>query len=268
MFSAALNSLSATNSAVVVSQLTAWESGSCSKWRRVAANIKSEVALSTSAFAALLTDFATELTKDPANPDSSWDSACQKHHFKGSLMPPPLPDRLGRAAPIGGYAKIISASPSVSLTPDECEALLRKIILAGSAPNAREARILQHARLGRYVIWAAFSATHPHENPFDRFPKTTDAVRTALGLGECSETETLVLVCYLSGGSSGPIDLFRPTVGEAGSYCWYCPNPNLTASHGLTEPLPPNKVGLLPMPEVVHREISGETLTFPLYLAV
>ena len=268
MFSAALTSLDATISAVVVAQLAAWESGTCFKWRRVAANIKSEVALSTSDFTSLLSDFAEELAKDPANPDSSWVSSCRKHQFKGSLMPHPLPELLGRASPIGGYAKIISGSPAVSLTPDECEALLRKIILAGDAPNLREARILKHARLGRHVIWAAFSATHPHESPFDRIPKTTEAVRTALGLGECSETETLVLVCYRSTGSSGSFELFRPTIGEAGNYCWYRPNPDPTAPHGLTAPLAPNPTGLPPTPEVVHREINGDTLTFPLYLAV
>lgn len=268
MYSAAVNSLDATLSGAVVSQLTTWESGSCPKWRRVAANIQSEVALSISDFAALLGDFAAEMTTDPANPETAWVTACRKHHFKGSLVPQPLPHSLGRAAPIGGYAKIISGSPTVSLTPDQCEALLRKIILAGGTPNAREARLMRQARLGRYVIWAAFDGTDSSENPFNRIPKTTEAVRTALGLGECSETETLVLVCYRSTGVSGFIELFRPTIGEAGSYCWYCPNPDSSAPHGLTEPLSPNPTGLCPMPEVVHREINGDTLTFPLYLAV
>lgn len=268
MYSSAVNSLDATLRGVVVSQLTTWESGSCPKWRRVTANIKSEVALSISDFAALLGDFAAEMTTDPANPETGWVTACRKHHFKGSLVPQPLPHSLGRAAPIGGYAKIISGSPTVSLTPDECEALLRKIILAGGTPNAREARILRQARLGRYVIWAAFDGTDSSESPFNRIPKTTEAVRTALGLGECSETETLVLVCYRSTAVSGSIELFRPTIGEAGNYCWYCPNPDSSAPHGLTEPLPPNPMDLSPMPEVVHREINGDTLTFPLYLAV
>lgn len=270
MFTAALNSLTAALKAVVEDQLAVWDSGICPKWRRVAANIRSEVALTHADFNTLLTDFAMEITSAAASPEAGWENACRKNQFKGAIMPPPLPTHLGRATPIGNYAKIISDSPSVISSPDECEKLLRDILLVGGTPSPREARILQRARLcwPHCVMWAAFDTAHPGVSPFDHIPKTTDAVRTALGLGECPETETLILMTYQTLGTGAPDTLHRPTIGEAGSYCWYRPNPDSAANHGLTEPLPPNPLGLAPVPEMVHREINGDTLTFPLYLAV
>ncbi|MBB5031439.1 hypothetical protein [Prosthecobacter vanneervenii] len=268
MFTAALDSLTAAHKTAVETQLSAWDTGPCPKWRRVAANIRAEVALQLADFTALLTDFATELAGVTVSPESGWVNACRRNQFRGAAMPPPLPTHLGRAVPIGGYAKIISESPSITLTPDMCEQMLRDIHLASGMPTPRETRILQQARLGRYVMWAAFDATHTTQSPFDHIPKTTDAVRTALGLGECPETETLILITYQSVGTGAPNPLHRPTIGEAGSYCWFRPNPDAAAHHGLTEPLPPNPLGLAPVPEMVHREINGDTLTFPLYLAV
>ncbi len=268
MFTAALNSLTADHKTAVETQLSAWDAGTCPKWRRVAVNIREEVALQPRDFTALLTDFATELVSAAVSPESGWVKACRQNQFRGAAMPPPLPTHLGRAVPIGNYAAIISDSPSVTLTPDVCEQMLRDIHLAGGTPTPREARILQQARLGRYVMWAAFDATHPNQSPFDYIPRTTDAVRTALGLGECRETVTFILMTYQSTGTGAPDPLHRPTIGEAANYCWYRPNPDAAAHHGLTEPLSPNPLGLAPVPEVVHREINGDTLTFPLYLAV
>lgn len=271
MFTAALDSLTAAHKTAVETQLSAWDTGSCPKWRRVAANIRAEVALQPVDFTALLTDFATELAGAAVSPEAGWVNACRRNHFKGATMPPPLlPTHLGRAVPIGGYAAIISASPSIVHSPDECEKLLRDIHLAGGTPTPREARMLQGARLcwPDRVMWAAFDATHPTQSPFDHIPKTTDAVRTALGLGECPETETLILMTYQSVGTGAPDPLHRPTIGEAADYCWYRPNPDAAAHHGLTDPLLPNPLGLAPVPEMVHHEINGDTLTFPLYLAV
>ena len=268
MLNDSLISVDITVRDTVVAQIALWETGGCPKWRRIAANIKAEVALSIPAMTELLIDFAGEMARNPASPGASWIAACRKHQFKGCPVPPPLPPRLGRASPISDYAKTISGSPSITLSPNDCEELIRKIILAGTAPNPRESRILQKALLGRYVIWAAYRSQDPTQNPFDHLPKTTEAVRTALGLGECSETETLVLVSYQSHSSSGPLKLFRPTITEAGDYSWYAPNPDVAATHGLTAPLPPNLSGFPAMPEVIHGEINGETLVFPLYLAV
>jgi hypothetical protein len=175
---------------------------------------------------------------------------------------------LGRALPIGHYAKIISDSASVHLTPDQCDALLREVAMAGTAVTPRKARTLRQALLGRYVLWATFCSAHPDDGPFEHLPRTTEAIRTALGLGACPVTETLVLVSYRRQGVHATLELFRPTIGEAEAYHYFRPHPDPAAQHGMTCPLMPNAGGLAPQPEVVHREIAGETLVFPLYLTV
>jgi hypothetical protein len=265
-FSSAIAILTTVESDCVSVQLTAWQNGTCGKWRQVASNIQAETALGADAFAALLKSFADELGKGAGTAQDCWVQACRLHHFKGPCVPPPLPQTLGRATTLPDYAKLLSESPSIGLTQAQADALIRKVTLAGNTVSSRDWRILQKARLGRYVIWATFNAANPSQSPFGMLPRTTDAVRTALGLGECSETETLVLLTY--GLPTGSLDLYRPTVAEADKYSWFCPHPNATAPYGLTRPLPPNSAGLPAMPEVVHREITGDTLVIPLYLAV
>jgi hypothetical protein len=220
-------------------------------------------------FAALLTDFAAEVARGSEPPETCWVQVCRlRHQFKGPRVPSPAPPVVGRAVPIVNYAKTISDSPGIHLSPDQCEVLLRKVAMAGSAVMSRDVRILRRALLGRYVLWATFCLSNPGDCPFEHLPCTTAAIRTALGLGACSETETLVLVSYQTQGTHMSIDLFRPTIGDAESYPWYRPHPAPTAAHGMTCPLAPNADGLNPQPEVVHREATGETLVFPLYLAV
>lgn len=245
-----------------------WDSGPCDKWRQVAANIRVETALSLADFVSLLKDFCQELITDPLNPAAGWTNACRRHQFRGVRLVAPIPECLGRATPLGNYAKIVSTSPSVGLSSDQCETLIRKVILNGAATSGREIRILRRARLGRYVVWATFHEAAPGTSPFDHFPKDAESVRTALGLGECSETETLILMTYRSRHSRGELALFRPTIAEAEAYSWYRPVSDATSFCGRTAPLQPNVAGLPPQPEVVHSEIDGETLVLPLYLAV
>lgn len=269
MLAAALSSIDAKLGMVVSAQFAVWESSASWPWQRIVLNISGETALPVSAFSELLVTFATEIQKGAQPPEACWITACRAHHFKGNPVPPPMPGRLGRAVPLSGYAKLVQETGSTPLTVSQVEDLIRKVVLAGATPNPREFRILQRATLGRFVIWATFNAHRPDTNPFDSMPRSTDTVRTALGLGECPETETLVLLSYgTAAGSSPAFELFRPTICEAAAYAWYCPHPDASASCGMTQPLAPNNAGLPAQPEVVHREISGGTLALPLYLAV
>jgi len=268
MYSETISALDDNERQLVVEQMGAWASGACERWRRIVGNVQGETALSLDAFGKLLRDFCSELSRGSKTAEAAWVDACRAHQFEGPVLPPPSPERLGRATPLSSYAAVVSDSPGVGLSPDRCEKLIRKIHIDGTSASPRERRTLQRARLGRHVIWATFHQPAPDHCPFDHLPRTTEAIRTALGLGECSETETLVLLSYRSGGSWGMLELYRPTVAEAGTYCWYCPVSDGTASTGMTRPLDPNPQSLAPQPEVVHREIAGESLVFPLYLAV
>ena len=267
-FPQAVAAVSATGGAIALARLDAWRSGAVDQWRQVVANIEAETALSVDDLVALLTDFASELTRGLQPPHTCWIQVCWRHQFKGPRVPSPSPAIVGRATPIGGHAKVVSDSPGASLSPDQCEALLRKVAMAGAAAMPRDMRVLCGASLGSYVLWATFCSAKPGDCPFEHLPRTTDAIRTALGLGECAETETLVLVSYETQGSHAALELFRPTIADAGGYHWYRPHPLPAAPHGLTCPLMPNAGGLAPQPEVVHRPATGERLVFPIYLAV
>ncbi len=266
MYSRAVTALSPDQTTLVSGQVTAWETGACPRWRRVSANIQAETALTFDLFCQLLEKFAGELSAGVDAPEECWRNACRSNQFNGRRLPDPIPECLGRATPISNYAILISESPGVTKSDTECEKLIRKIDMKGPAAHPRELRILRRARLGRYVVWATFNEADSSRNPFDVLPRTREEVRTALGLGDCSETDKLVLLSYRSMGSWGSLELFRPTIAEADQYCWYSPVADSSADYGMTRPLDPNPSALLPQPEVVHREITGEALLFPLYL--
>jgi hypothetical protein len=248
--------------------LTGWRSGSSAQWRQVAANIEAETALSVVDFALLLVAFASELAAGVKTPEACWTDACRSgHKFKGIRFPDPLPAVVGRAAPIGNFAKLMSSS-GVGLTDDDCETLLRDVAMAGAAVTPRQASVLRRASLGRYLVWATFCPANPADRPFDHLRRTTDAIRTAFGLGHLRATDTLVLVSYRTQGARVRFELFRPTVGDAEESHWYRPHANSAAHHGMTCPLTPNVANLPGQPEVVHSEITGETIFFPIYLTV
>jgi len=244
MLSATLPTLDASKRVLIQAQLAAWKAGAPGAYQQVAANIENETALSVALFADLLGTFVDELVRTPAEPERCWMVACHSHQFKGQAFPSPIPERLGRALPIGDYANRISQVDGVDMSPDQCQVLLREISMAGSSPPFRLTWPLLEAPIGGHVIWATFCAADTADCPFNHIPRTTAGVRTALGLGDYPATVTLVLLSYRSSGSSGTLELHRPTIAEAAEYSWYRPWPDPAAAHGMTGPLPPNPAGI------------------------
>ncbi|MDB6116793.1 MAG: hypothetical protein JWO08_574 [Verrucomicrobiaceae bacterium] len=257
----ALSSLGHAKSALIQSQLAAWNAGASDCYRQIAENIANETALSVAAFATLLDNFVNELALRPAEPEKCWEDACHANQWQGHSLSPPSPERLGRAIPINTYAEFVSKADGL-MSPDECGDFLRWAGMAGTVLAPSERRLLQKSLIGRFVIWATFYASSTTDCPFIHMPRTTEAVRTALGLGQCSETETLILLSY----HRGTLALYRPTVAEAAGYHWYRPRADPAATYGMSFPLTPNPSGLPSQPEVVHPETTGATLVFPVYL--
>lgn len=264
MFINAVESLDSEDRVLLNEKIDQWRKNSCASFRRIASNIDTETALGVDAFVALLQDFCAELQTAPADSISAWETACRRHKFKGEPVPPPAPTRLGRALPVGRYAKFLA--PKAGLSDAKAEAMIRKVALAGASPRRREVRLLRSAPVGKFLIWATFHEDEPNHNPFEQLPHRTEAVRTALGLGECPETETLVLISWRREGLLATLSIHRPTVADAEAYSWYRPVADASAKCGYTAPLAPNLYNLPACPEVVHEEITGETLVFPVYL--
>lgn len=237
-----------------------WTRGADEHWSRVARNIAGETALGHVDFVRLLQSFAAQLHRGVA-PVLAWQCACRKVQLVGAPLPVDrTPEIVGRALGLGDYARMISASSA--LTEGQAKDLLRQVMLAGRNPPRRLARVLQRAPVGRYVVWATFDPQWPNEHPYGGIARTTKFVRTAFGLGHCRPTDLLALIAYRA--RSQGLELRRPTVADAESHAWYrpCERHDL---HGWTEPLPPNPGRLPRQPEVVHAELSGEGLIFPVY---
>lgn len=245
--------------------IEAWLCGPDEKCRQIAANIRAETALASDRLEALLNDFAQDLAGS-TDPLKTWKEVCYRHQFRGARVPPPVPAMVGRAVPIESYVKEIRVSDREQMSQAQYERLLRRVAKAGTSVTPRDARILRKALLGRYVLWATFRRSNPTARPFDHLPRTTEAIRNALGMGHIGETETLVLMSYRTQDGTTSLELFRPTIGDAGDYHYYRPHSDPGCWHGMAFPLRPDMQGLEPLPEVVHRECNGQTLDFPLTL--
>lgn len=264
MFNDALHAMVDAERDALAAHLTSWDQGSCLDSRQVSANIRQETALRLDAFVALLRDFHGEVVSNPGDALGGWAKACRRHQLKGAAVPDPVPHRLGRALTISRYAKLLGPG---QISDELAEWTIRKVAMAGTTPGPREARIIRQGPLGQHLIWATFKEDAPTEDPFHHLPCRTEAIRTALGLGHCSETETLVLLTWRREGPWATLALHRPTVADAATFPWYRPVSDPAASWGYTKPLAPNPAALPPCPEVVHQVITGETIVFPVRLA-
>lgn len=131
---------------------------------------------------------------------------------------------------------------------------------------AHHARILRRTPLGRYLLWATFNPAAPNADPFQALPRTTAAVRTALGLGHLLAEEPLVLLAYRSDQPAADWPLCRPTIADAADGSHYRPHEDPHHPHGWTLPLEPNPEGLAPQAEVVHAALVGLGLIFPYFV--
>ena len=229
---------------------------------QVRQNVADETALATSDFASLLRSFAEQLASGSSTM-GSWLTACRAHKLKGRLIPDAdCPVVLGRAKGLEDHANSMAKASRGrgDLTKEQAKKLLIKH--SGSPKPIGLDSFLRDAPLGRYIVWAVFNPDDPHANPFDRLPRSHEAIRTALGLGHYTPADTLI-VLFWSHVDSGSPPLHRPSVADAEDYSYYRPRPDADALWGLTEPLPPNPDGLQPQPEVVMPDTTSQGLRFP-----
>lgn len=229
---------------------------------QVGRNVTDETALATTDFASLLGAFAAQLASGKSATDS-WLTACRAHKLKGRAIPDAdCPAILGRAKGLDDHATAVAKASRGrgDLTKEQAKKLLIKH--SGSVNVVGFGPFLHDAPLGSYVVWAIFDPDDSHAGPFDRLPRSHEGIRTALGLGCCTPTETLIVLVWDHVGSGSP-PLHRPTVADAEDNAYYRPRPEADALWGLTEPLAPNPDGLHPQPEVVMPETTSQGLQLP-----
>jgi hypothetical protein len=227
---------------------------------RVSKNVADETALETARFASLFNGFAAQLARGQL-PVDAWRTACRAHKLQGrEISTADCPAILGRAKSLDDHAVSIARASRGALTPSEAKKLLLKN--SGAVVAAGLEAFLRDAPLGNHIVWATFDLADSDANPFDRLPTSRDGICTALGLGHFTTGDALIVLVW-SHRDSGSPPLHRPTVADAEDYRYYRPHPDADAPWGLTEPLPPNPDGLLPQPEVVMPETTGQGLRLP-----
>lgn len=247
-----------------MTELSIWSTDG--EWSYIATNITSETALSAIDLHSLLVEFLRRLA-DGSPTREAWPAACWAHQLRGAAVPaahrPPV---LGRAMPAQEYADRIFEAPDSELPNRAAAQRFLREHADRPALTARHERTLRRALLGRHVIWATFNLSSPDSNPFHGLPRTTAAVRTALGLGHLLITEPLVLLAYRSDRPDANWRLYRPTVADAEMGPYYRPHGDPNHPHGWTCPLDPNPEGLAPQPELVHDALTGVGLLLPYHL--
>lgn len=250
VFDDALATLPPPLRGLVEAQLVAW--GTHPEWQQVGANLRAECALAHELFTSLLHDFAAALQTDPPPvPEKAWEAICKSHELRGAAMPAAArPTVLGRAWRIGAFAAAIRET-SGDLPEGAAERALRSY---ARRPPARLSAQIRATALGGAVMWATFHPDDTTQDPFTCLPESAEGIACALGLGYHRSGELVVFIY------STHLPLYRPTIADASSYSYYRPHHDPAALHGYTRPL---KLGVRPMPEVVHTTVTGAALVLP-----
>jgi len=95
----------------------------------------------------------------------------------------------------------------------------------------------------------------------------TDGMATCLGLGCDNDPTPFIVIQYEMSASSSP-SLHKPTVADARTYSYFRPNKSASDHWGMTEPLKVNPKKHKGRPELVHSQITGQSLVFPYFLSV
>lgn len=123
---------------------------------------------------------------------------------------------------------------------------------------------MRQSKLGREVLFATFAkSVKPNQRPWTP-PVTSVEIRASCALGEVPPGKDFILFAYHLPDGIIP---HTPTTASPGwAYQqWFRPNPKAASEfHGWTEPI---GTGIAKRPEIVHSEIDGTTLLFPIHIA-
>jgi hypothetical protein len=273
-FNSARNSLAPGPQAAVDSLLGEW-AGATEVPLQAAANLRAEVGLELGTFTRYLEGLAAragEMALSSPSAGSVFVEVGRPFALAGHEGQPHRDAVFGRAVLLENYARYLRWTLyglGVADAPDEILRTLRSLDDMAETAVPTSSRIyldaMKQTLLGKGATYATFvTPVVPDRRPWSRPAPDAGTIRDMMGLGEDPPGRDYILFAYkLPGGESPRV----PTVASAGWFYqrWFRPNPAAaTELHGWTRRLGAGTHGV---PEVVHAEINGGTLVFPVLLS-
>ena len=271
-FNTAKANLVGPNQVALDSLLVAW-AGADAVAKQAAANLQNEHGSEVDKLESYLVELANRAPYlSVASPEIEFKQAGKTFRLAGHEATPCKGAIFGRAMLLENYARYVSPELEKLRYTDTAEvisATLRKLdgVDEAAAPPYLGGyfQAIRETPLGRGAVFATFAKpVNAAQRPWLAPIPDADAIRSSIALGEDDEGKDYILFAYrLPPGVVPRV----PTTASPGWFYqqWFRPNGGAaTDLHGWTEPL---KLGFDRLPEVVHEEISGTTVVFPIHIA-
>jgi len=273
-FSAALKRLSASEREALNDLISEWE-GSTEVPLRAAENLRRENAMSAKDLERYLRALAKSkdaLKLSGIGPKVEFERIGKPFLLSGHVSTPFKRATFGRAVRIKTFAGFLKQELDKLRcfdTEEEIRGTLRSLgdMEELRAPSSQRVyfEAMRRTKLGREVLFATFvKPTRLNQRPWVT-PVTATKIRSTCGLGEVPRGEDFILFVYSLPDFAPP---HVPTTASPGwdYQWWFRPNPKASVElHGWTRPI---SRGFAKIPEVVHSEINGSTLLFPIHITI
>lgn len=272
LFNLVRDRLTAANQAALDSLLSVWAcAGDLA--RQATTNLQNENGSVDHRLEAYLNDLANNASRlSVASPRNDFEQVGKSFALAGHEAAPFKDTIFGRAMLLDNYARYLS--PRLDAlgcrdTEEEIRATIRKMNNQneGTAPPHLEGyfRAIRETPLGKGAVFATFAKpVRTGLRPWLPPIPNAHAIRSSIALGEDDTGKDYILFAYRLPAHVVPC---VPTTASPGWFYqrWFRPNAYAAIDlHGWTEPLEP---GFRRLPEIVHEQIPGATVVFPIYIA-
>lgn len=187
--------------------------------------------------------------------------------LKGGTMPATkIPKKLGRAIEPEKWMDDLSHdAANKDIQHSEAEGIITRLLM--KRPSIADQLAYPTINMSPWAAWVTWDlASEGIEEPFFQFENDeADSIRISLGLEAETPGAPILTMTYYDHAISS---LYRPTIGDAGTYPRFFPPPPQFNDHGITRPWPDwegkRKGGrdfkALPMPEALHERATMDSL--------